>query len=181
MIPLRSLFFIFAIATSAIALNLQSTSLVNAAPRISDSVIKNWEGPKSGKEGAYICTEKKCGGFSVVVYENSRMSRAQAREFERAQKDRKRFDRYFKLGFKIGNAFKRNKISPVGTSSLLKIGKLTAIGQSVQITGKKTSGLKDGYIILLPFEKRQHTFAAIAANPTKAKSLALKFAKGLKF
>lgn len=178
---LRSLFVILAVTTGAFLLNLHSIYPANAAPKLSGSTIKNWEGPKSGKEGVYICTEKKCGGFAVVAYENDRMSRAQSREFERIQKDRKRFDRFFKLGFKIGNAFKRNKINPVGSSSSIKIGKLTAIGQAIKMTGKNTSGLADGYVVLLPFEKRQHTFAAIASSPAKAKSLAIKFAKGLRF
>lgn len=181
MANLRSIFIIFAFTISAFIISPYSTVDANAAPKISGSVISNWEGPKSGKEGAYICTEKKCGGFSVVVYENDRLSRSQAREFERAKKDRKRFDRYFKLGFRIGNVFKRQKIRPVGSSSSLNVGKLTAIGQAIKITGKNTSGLADGYVVLLPFEKRQHTFAAIAGSPAKAKALAVKFAKGLRF
>ena len=179
--PLRTIFVILAFTASSVFLNLPSITVANAAPKISGSTIKNWEGPKSGKEGVYLCTKKNCGGFAVVAYENDRMSRLQLREFERAQKDRKRFDRYFKLGFKIGNAFKRNKINPVGSSSSIKIGKLTAIGQAIKMTGKNTSGLADGYVVLLPFEKRQHTFAAIAGSPSKAKSLAIKFAKGLRF
>lgn len=179
--PLRSIFLILAFTASSVFLYFPSTTVVNAAPKLSSSTIKNWEGPKSGKEGAYICTENKCGGFAVVAYENDRMSRAQSREFERAQKDRKRFDRFFKLGFRIGNTFKRNKINPVGSSSSIKISKLTAIGQAIKMTGKNTSGLTDGYVVLLPFEKRLHTFAAIAGSPSKAKSLAIKFAKGLRF
>ncbi len=177
----RSIFLILAAMASAVFLNFPSTNIANAVPKLSGSTIKNWEGPKSGKEGVYICEKKNCGGFAVVAYENDRMSRAQSREFERAQKDRKRFDRFFKLGFRIGNAFKRNKINPVGSSSSIKIGRLTAIGQAIRMTGKNTSGLADGYVVLLPFEKRQHTFAAIAGSPSKAKSLAIKFAKGLRF
>lgn len=181
MILLRPLFFTLVLTISIVALNLQTTSIAKAAPRITGSVIKNWEGPKSGKKGVYICADNKCGGFSVVVYENARLSRVEAREFERAKKDRKRFDRYFNLGFRIGNVFKRQKIRPVGSSSSLKVRKLTAIGQAIKISGKNKSGLADGYVVLLPFEKRQHTFAAIAASPAKAKALALKFAKGLRF
>lgn len=181
MISLRSIFVILAFTMSAAVLNPHAMADANASPRISGATIKNWEGPKSGKKGVYICTEKKCVGFAVVSYQNDRMSRAQAKEFERAKKDRKRFDRYFKLGFKIGNAFKRDKINPVGSSTSIKIGKLTAIGQAIRMTGKNTSGLEDGYVVLLPFEKRQHTFVAIAGSPSKAKSVAIKFAKGLRF
>lgn len=178
---LRFSYFLIAFTISAISSSLVFTSIANAAPRLSNSVISKWQGPKSGREGAYICTEKKCGGFAVVVYEDDRLSRAQAREFERAKKDRKRFDRYFKLGFRIGNAFKRDKIIPVGSSSSIKVGKLTAIGQAIRSTGRNAPELEHGYVILLPAGKRQHTFAAISSSPAKAKSLAIRFAKGLRF
>lgn len=151
------------------------------AAQLSSKTIAGFEGPKTGKEGAYICTERKCGGFSVVVYQDDRLSRLARKEFERAQKNRKRFDRYFKAGFRFGNFFSRTKIDLVGSSKAVKIGKHTGIGQAMTFRGKNDSGLEHGYVILLPVEKRQHTLAAIAETPSKARALAIRFAKGLRF
>jgi len=172
--------FVIAIMACVVVFSGIFASDTNAS-QLSAKTTAGFEGPKSGKEGAYICTERKCGGFSVVVYQDDRLSRLARKEFERAQKDRKRFDRYFDLGFKVGNAFSRTKIDLQGTSKALKIGKQTGIGQAIKFRGKNDSGLEHGYVVLLPVEKRQHTFAAIAETPSKARSLALRFAKGLRF
>jgi len=179
-VPYTQAWLVIAIVTSVFALTGNFAPDANAA-QLSSKTISGFEGPKSGKEGAYICTERNCGGFSVVVYQDDRLSRLARREFERAQKDGTRFDRYMELGFKLGNAFSRTKIDLNGSSKSITIGKYTAIGQAIKFRGKNDSGLEHGYVVLMPVEKRQHTFAAIAETPSKARSLALRFARGLRF